>query len=1061
MSTRTSFRAALTAMGCATAMAILSGCPNTGAPTVSTTDPVDNATNVPVQRDIAITFSRAMSPASINANTVLITRGVAPVSGTVAYSGVTATFNPTSPLLPNTVYTGRVTTGATAAAAAGKLAQGLTPYPDPAPEPEPTPDPDLDRDPTEVHHDHNHGHGGFFATLAGLLFAGSLFAGGQNNTALANDYVWTFTTGSGDDATAPTVSATTPAGGSNNVAISGNLSATFSESISPASVNATSFTLSRGSTPVLGTVSYSGITAMFNPTLALIPLTEYTARITTAVEDLAGNALAVNFSWSFTTGTLLDGTAPTVTSVTPINNATGVSVSTNPTATFSEAMNPLTINATSFRLSNGLVPIVGTVAYSGVTAIFNPIGTLSANTLYTATITNTAADMAGNTLASNFVWTFRTSTASDTTAPRVSATVPRNGAVNVARGGNLSATFTEAMNPLTISNATFTLSQGLTPVLGTVSYAGVTATFNPLVNLTASTQYTATITTGAADTTGNTLANNFVWTFTTGTFVDVTRPTVSSTVPADGAIGVPLGRDLSATFSEAINPLTINTTSFTLTNGDTPVLGNVTYAGVTATFDPFFNLAASSEYTATITTVVRDLAGNAIAEDYVWTFTTGTAVDNLAPTVTSTIPTNGSTGVALGGNLLATFSEPMSTLSINAATFTLENGATPVLGTVSYVGVTATFNPVVSLTPNTEYTATITTGAMDLAGNELVEDFVWTFTTGNTADSTAPTVSATFPEDGATGVALGGNLSADFSEAMDPLSITPTSFKMERNGVQILGIVTYSGVTATYNPFFSLAANTEYVVTITTEATDLAGNALAEDFVWTITTGASADTTNPTILSTIPATDATDVPLGRNLSVTFSEPMNPLTINTVSFSVVDGASPVLGTVTYTGVTATFNPLFALTEGTQYVATVTTDATDLAGNTLAADRVWAFTTGTTIDVTAPTVVVTTPADGSIDVARANNLVVTFSEALDPLTINTATFTVDNGTVAVVGTVTYSGVTAVFNPVLALAPNTEFFGTIQTGVRDLAGNAVATEFTWSFTTGADLLKEVPAE
>lgn len=1049
MNTRTSFRAALTAMGCATAMALLSGCPNVGAPTVSTTDPADAATNVPVQRDISVTFSRAMSASSINADTFLITRGGAPVSGTVAYSGVTATFNPTSPLLPNTVYTGRVTTGATAGAKAAKLTHGLEDDPDPAPEPAPVPDPNLDRNPTEAH-DHHHGHGGFLTAIIGLIIAGG-FASGQDNSMLANDYVWSFTTGSSADTLAPTVSSTAPAGGGTGVALGGNLSATFSESMNPSTVNTTSFTLARGNTPVLGTVSYSGITAMFNPTLALLPLTVYRATITTEVQDLAGNALATNFVWQFTTGTLADSTAPTVASVTPANQSVGVSVSVNPTTTFSEVMNPLTINTASFTLYNGLVPIVGTVAYSGVTAIFNPIGTLSENTLYTATITTMAEDMAGNALANDFSWTFTTSTPTDTTAPRVSFTVPGNGAANVARGGNLSVIFTEVMDPLTVNNTTFTLSQGATPVAGTVSYVGLTATFNPLVNLVASTLYTATITTGAKDAAGNALASNYVWRFTTGTTFDITRPTVSSTVPANGAIGVPIGRNLSVTFSEPIDPLTINTASFTLMNGDTPVIGNVTYSGVTATFDHFFNLAPSSDYTATISTAVRDLAGNALAEDYVWSFSTGTVVDNVAPTVTSTVPTNGSIGVALGRNLLATFSEPMSAISINVATFTLETGATPVVGTVSYVGVTATFNPVVSLLPNTEYIATISTSATDLGGNGLAEDYVWSFTTGDALDTTAPTVSATFPEDGATDVALGGNLSASFSEAMNPLSITPTSFTMERNGVPVFGVVTYSGVTATFNPFFSLAANTEYVVTITTEATDLAGNALAENFVWTITTGTSADTTNPAVVSTVPAANATNVPLGGNLSVTFSEPMNPLSINNVSITVADGATQVLGTVTYTGVTATFNPYFALLAGTQYVVTVSTDATDLAGNTLAADYVWAFTTGTTIDITPPTIVATTPANESINVARATNIVVTFSEALDPLTINTATFTVDNGTVAVVGTVTYSGVTATFNPVLALAPNTEYFGTIQTEVRDLAGNPVATDYVWSFTTG----------
>jgi len=75
------------------------------------------------------------------------------------------------------------------------------------------------------------------------------------------------------------------------------------------------------------------------------------------------------------------------------------------------------------------------------------------------------------------------------------------------------------------------------------------------------------------------------------------------------------------TFSKALDPSTITNVTFTLMQGTTPVTGTVTYAGVTATFTPTANLAASTVYTATITTGVKDLAGNALAANYSWSFT--------------------------------------------------------------------------------------------------------------------------------------------------------------------------------------------------------------------------------------------------------------------------------------------------------------------------------------------------------------------------------------------------------------------------------------------------------
>jgi uncharacterized repeat protein (TIGR02543 family) len=107
---------------------------------------------------------------------------------------------------------------------------------------------------------------------------------------------------------------------------------------------------------------------------------------------------------------------------------------------------------------------------------------------------------------------------------------------------------------------------------------------------------------------------------------DVTPPTINSTNPVRDFTGVALDASITATFSEAMNGSTITSTSFTLMNGSTstPVTGTVSYdAGtMTATFAPDSPLESGMSYTATITTGVTDLAGNALASDFVWSFTT-------------------------------------------------------------------------------------------------------------------------------------------------------------------------------------------------------------------------------------------------------------------------------------------------------------------------------------------------------------------------------------------------------------------------------------------------------
>jgi hypothetical protein len=113
-------------------------------------------------------------------------------------------------------------------------------------------------------------------------------------------------------------------------------------------------------------------------------------------------------------------------------------------------------------------------------------------------------------------------------------------------------------------------------------------------------------------------------------------------------------------------------------------------------------------------------------------------VDTVAPTVSATNPADGATGVAA---ITATFSEAMNASTISAVTFRVSGpGATPVPGTVAYSATSdmASFTPATALAPGAVYTATITTGVEDVAGNSLVSGHVWSFTTAMPASSGDP-----------------------------------------------------------------------------------------------------------------------------------------------------------------------------------------------------------------------------------------------------------------------------------------------------------------------------------
>lgn len=343
---------------------------------------------------------------------------------------------------------------------------------------------------------------------------------------------------------------------------------------------------------------------------------------------------------------LADSTAPMVASTINPNGATGVAVNTKIGAFFSEAMDPKSVNAQSFTVMQGLTPVAGTIAYSGVATTFSPASALAANTKYTMTITSAATDLAGNKLSGNqgsapgnYVWSFTTGGAANTSPPTVTLTEPLDNATGVALNRTLTANFSEAMDHLTMTSANFTLKQGSTPVSGTVDYVGTTASFNPAANLLLNTVYTATISKNVTDIAGNKLAGNqgavpsdYVWSFTTGNANDNTAPTVIDTDPNAGEINVALDKTVNVTFSEAMKPLTMTTSNFTLKQGVTPVSGTVRYIGATATFEPAAHLTAGALYTATISKNVTDLAGNKLAgnqgaapSDFVWNFTAAAA----------------------------------------------------------------------------------------------------------------------------------------------------------------------------------------------------------------------------------------------------------------------------------------------------------------------------------------------------------------------------------------------------------------------------------------------------
>ncbi len=448
---------------------------------------------------------------------------------------------------------------------------------------------------------------------------------------------------------------------------------------------------------------------------------------------------------------------PTVTAVTPLNGATGVPfVGTVITATFSETVMPISGGA-SFIVTCAApcVSPAGTVTLDATKRIatFTSASALSPATLYTATVTGVRSLTTGVVLVAPSVWQFTTIAS----APTVTAVAPMNNATGVPVNTTaITAAFSEAVQPLT-GTASFTVTCALPCTISgavTLDSTSRIATFTSGAALTPSTTYTATVTGARSVATGLAMVSPYTWQFTTGSTADATRPQVVSTVPATTTpgptTGVATNTGISALFTEEMNPASLTSTSFTLTCvlPCTAPAGTVTYAvgNRTAVFTPAAALAPNTTYTATVTTGATDLAGNALASNYVWMFTTSaTAAPPANVSVQSTNPATGANNVCTTATINATFSVPsglqINPTSINSSVFTV-TGATPVVASSvvldNATGKIATFTPAAPLTAGTTYTATIkggATGVKDMAvpANTMLANYSWNFTAVNCA----------------------------------------------------------------------------------------------------------------------------------------------------------------------------------------------------------------------------------------------------------------------------------------------------------------------------------------
>lgn len=411
------------------------------------------------------------------------------------------------------------------------------------------------------------------------------------------------------------------------------------------------------------------------------------------------------------------------------------------------------------------------------------------------------------------------------------------------------------------------------------------------------------------------------------------------------------------------------------------------------------------------------------------------------PTLDEVSPANQATDVRLDTTLTLRFSRAMEPASVTLAVSPPVALAAP---TWSDEDTTLTVQPQAPLAAATRYSVVVTGRAADGVG--LAAGTSFSFTTQQAPDVTAPTLVATVPAQGATSVPIASGLSLTFSEPMAAASVV-----VELDPSWSPGEPTWSAdertvaFTAPPEPLWPLVA---YQLTV--QGTDLAGNALTGTTLVQFTTAAPPDTAGPTVVGTTPPAGATGVETSLAPTLSFSEPMDrAATLAAVSLTpAVDGGVQVVTDSQVAPTQFTFTHAQPLAGNTTYTLSVSTGARDLVGNALPQSFTASFTTGTTADVTPPTILSVTPAHQATGAAYQPSLVITFSEAMDPAATQQAVQV--SMPVGITGTPTWSSgntvLTWAFNQ--ALSPGQQVRWQVSQTARDLSGNQLGQTALYEF-------------
>ena len=859
----------------------------------------------------------------------------------------------------------------------------------------------------------------YYVQIAATAFddsSSNSYAGINDKTSL------NFTTA---DVNAPTLSSSTPADGATGIAVDANIVLTFNEAVDAESGNIIIYKTSDDSQvesiPVGDAkVSGSGSTTItINPSTTLDGSTAYYVQVAaTAFDDSSSNSYAGISDATTLNFTTADIGAPTLSSSTPADGATGIAVDANIVLTFNEAVDAESGNIIIYKTSDDSevesIPIGNAkVSGSGSTEItVNPATTLDSFTSYYVKIEATAFD---DSSSNSYVGITDTTTLNFTTADVEAPTLtfsPLDGTTGIADNTNITITFDEAIrntdnSELTNSNidTLITLKEDNSSGSNidfdaTIDSDKKIITINP--NSDFSSEQVVYVAIGATveDSSNNAIsASNISF-----TVAAPTSPPSLTFNPSDNSTGNAVDTNITITFDKAIRHIddtdiadtdidSLITLRKTNSSGNRiPFNANIDNTKKVITINPSSNFSSSQVVYVEIGATVEDYYNNAISNSSI----TFTVADTVAPTITFN-PSDSDTDVTVSSNITLTFNEAIRNTNNTVLTDTNVDSLITLKNSdedgdnISFNATINSDKKIITINPDSNFSSeqvvyvAIGTTVEDSSDNAITAQSI-TFTA---ADSTPPTVTFS-PADSETGIAVNSDITIAFDEVVrniDNTSLTDANVgslitlkETNTNGsdISFTALIDSTKQLITITPDNSFSSEQVVYVAIGATVEDSSDNAISASSV----TFTAADSTAPEVTFD-PADTSTGVPITANVTLSFDEAVrNPddsvLTNsnigNLITLEYVSDSASIDFTATIDAdkKIITINPDENFISG-RFVRVAIQALEDSSNNTMSA------TSGTfsVTDSTAP-VVTFDPANGSTLVALDTDVIITFNE-----------------------------------------------------------------------------------